>query len=69
MINIGLVNELALMCDRLGVDVWEVIEAAATKPFGFMKFSPGPGWGALHSDRPAVPFVEAALLELHRPFH
>jgi UDP-N-acetyl-D-glucosamine dehydrogenase len=45
MINIGLVNELALMCDRLGVDVWEVIEAAATKPFGFMKFSPGPGLG------------------------
>jgi UDP-N-acetyl-D-glucosamine dehydrogenase len=45
MINIGLVNELALMCDRLGVDVWEVIEAAATKPFGFMKFLPGPGLG------------------------
>lgn len=45
MINIGLVNELALMCDRLDVDVWEVIEAAATKPFGFMKFTPGPGLG------------------------
>ena len=45
MINIGFVNELALMCDRLGVDVWEVIDAAATKPFGFMKFSPGPGLG------------------------
>jgi UDP-N-acetyl-D-glucosamine dehydrogenase len=45
MINIGLVNELAIMCDRMGVDVWEVIEAAATKPFGFMKFSPGPGLG------------------------
>lgn len=45
MINIGLVNELALMCDRLGVDVWEVIDAAATKPFGFMKFTPGPGLG------------------------
>jgi len=41
MINIGMVNELAIMCDRLGVDVWEVIDAAATKPFGFMKFSPG----------------------------
>jgi len=39
------VNELALMCDRLKVDVWEVIEAAATKPFGFMKFTPGPGLG------------------------
>lgn len=45
MINIGLVNEMALMCDRLEVDIWEVIEAAATKPFGFMKFSPGPGLG------------------------
>ncbi len=45
MINIGLVNEMALMCDRLKIDVWEVIDAAATKPFGFMKFSPGPGLG------------------------
>ncbi len=45
MINIGLVNELAIMCHHLGVDVWEVIEAAATKPFGFMKFTPGPGLG------------------------
>ena len=44
-VNIGLVNELALMCDRLKVDVWEVIEAAATKPFGFMPFYPGPGLG------------------------
>jgi UDP-N-acetyl-D-glucosamine dehydrogenase len=45
MVNIGMVNELAIMCDRLGVDVWEVIDAAATKPFGFMKFTPGPGLG------------------------
>jgi len=45
MINIGLVNELAIMCDRLKIDVWEVIDAAATKPFGFMKFTPGPGLG------------------------
>ena len=45
MINIGLVNELAIMCDRLKVDVWEVIDAAASKPFGFMKFTPGPGLG------------------------
>jgi len=44
-VNIGLVNELALMCDRLGVSVWEVVEAAATKPFGFMPFYPGPGLG------------------------
>ena len=45
MINIGLVNELAIMCEYLDVDVWEVIDAAATKPFGFMKFTPGPGLG------------------------
>lgn len=45
MINIALANELAQACDRLGVDVWGVIEAAATKPFGFMKFTPGPGLG------------------------
>ncbi len=44
-INIGLANEIALMCDRLDLDVWEVIEAAATKPYGFMKFLPGPGLG------------------------
>ncbi len=44
-VNIGLVNEVALMCKRLGVDVWEVIEAAASKPFGFMPFFPGPGLG------------------------
>lgn len=45
MINVGLVNELAIMCDRLRLDVWEVIDAAATKPFGYMKFTPGPGLG------------------------
>jgi len=44
-VNIGLVNEFAIMCDRLGLDVWEVIEAAATKPFGFLPFYPGPGLG------------------------
>ena len=44
-VNIGLVNELALMCDKLGIDVWEVIDAAKTKPFGFMPFYPGPGLG------------------------
>jgi UDP-N-acetyl-D-glucosamine dehydrogenase len=44
-VNIGLVNEVALMCDRLGLNVWEVINASATKPFGFMKFTPGPGIG------------------------
>ncbi|HEY59774.1 MAG TPA: nucleotide sugar dehydrogenase [Anaerolineae bacterium] len=45
MINIGLVNEMAIMSDRLGIDIWEVIKAAGTKPFGFMKFLPGPGLG------------------------
>ena len=45
MINIGLVNEIALMCDRMGINVWEVIDAAGTKPFGFMAFYPGPGLG------------------------
>ncbi|NPV67669.1 MAG: nucleotide sugar dehydrogenase [Anaerolineae bacterium] len=44
-VNIGLVNEMAIMCDKLGVNVWEVIEAASTKPFGFMPFYPGPGLG------------------------
>jgi UDP-N-acetyl-D-glucosamine dehydrogenase len=44
-VNIAMVNEMALMCDRLGIDVWEVIEAAASKPFGFMRFTPGPGLG------------------------
>jgi UDP-N-acetyl-D-glucosamine dehydrogenase len=44
-VNIGLVNELALLCDRMGIDVWQVIDAAATKPFGFMPFYPGPGLG------------------------
>lgn len=44
-VNIGLVNEVLLMCDVLGIDAWEVIDAAATKPFGFMKFTPGPGLG------------------------
>ncbi|MCJ7621992.1 MAG: nucleotide sugar dehydrogenase [Anaerolineaceae bacterium] len=45
MVNLGMVNEVAIMCDRLGIDVWDVIDAAATKPFGFMKFTPGPGIG------------------------
>jgi UDP-N-acetyl-D-glucosamine dehydrogenase len=44
-VNIGLVNEMALMCDKLGLDVWEVVEAAATKPYGYMPFYPGPGLG------------------------
>ena len=44
-VNIALVNELAILCDRMGIDIWEVVEAAATKPYGFMRFDPGPGMG------------------------
>jgi UDP-N-acetyl-D-glucosamine dehydrogenase len=44
-VNIALVNELAMLTDRMGIDIWEVVEAAATKPFGFMRFEPGPGMG------------------------
>jgi UDP-N-acetyl-D-glucosamine dehydrogenase len=44
-VNIALVNELAMLCDRMGIDIWEVVDAADTKPFGFMRFSPGPGLG------------------------
>jgi UDP-N-acetyl-D-glucosamine dehydrogenase len=44
-VNIALVNEMAMLCDRLGIDIWEVVEAASTKPFGFMRFDPGPGMG------------------------
>ncbi len=44
-VNIALVNELKMVYDRMGIDIWEVLDAAATKPFGFMRFNPGPGWG------------------------
>ena len=44
-VNIALVNELALLCERMGIDIWEVIQAASSKPFGFMPFTPGPGVG------------------------
>ncbi len=44
-VNIALVNELAMLCDRMGIDIWEVVDAAATKPYGFMRFEPGPGMG------------------------
>ena len=57
-VNIALVNEMAIFCDELGVDLWESIEAAATKPFGFQKFLPGPGVGrSLHPGRPLLPVV------------
>jgi UDP-N-acetyl-D-glucosamine dehydrogenase len=44
-VNIALVNELKIIYDRMGIDIWEVLDAASTKPFGFMRFNPGPGWG------------------------
>ncbi len=44
-VNIALVNQMAMLCDRMEIDIWEVVEAAATKPYGFMKFTPGPGMG------------------------
>jgi UDP-N-acetyl-D-glucosamine dehydrogenase len=62
-VNIALVNELAQLCDRLGVDVWEVIDAAATKPFGFMRFEPGPGMGG-HC-LPVDPFYLAFTARAH----
>ena len=70
MINIGLVNEMALMCDRMGINVWEVIDAAATKPFGFMPFYPGPGLGRpLHPDRSVLSLLEDQAGRHRSPFH
>ena len=60
-VNIALVNELAMFADDLGIDVWEAIDAASTKPFGYMRFTPGPGRRrALPADRPVVPVVAGA---------
>ena len=60
-VNIALVNELKIVFDRMGIDVWEVLDAASTKPFGFMRFNPGPGLGRpLHSARSVLPGVEGA---------
>ena len=69
-VNIALVNELAQLCDRMDIDVWEVVGAAATKPFGFMSFQPGPGpRRALHPARPVLPLVEGARVRLHDALH
>jgi UDP-N-acetyl-D-glucosamine dehydrogenase len=68
-VNIALVNELAILCDRMGIDVWDVIDAAATKPFGFMPFRPGPGLGG-HCI-PIDPFYltwKAREFDLHTEF-
>ena len=69
-VNIALVNELAMLCDRMGLDVWEVIDAAATKPYGFMRFTPGPGAGRpLHPDRPLLPGLAGAPVRLPDRVH
>ena len=69
-VNIGLVNELALMCHRMGLDVWEVIDAAKTKPFGFMPFSPGSRPGRpLYPDRSLLPLVEGTAVQLRSSVH
>ena len=58
-VNIALVNELKMVFDKMGIDVWEVLDAASTKPFGFMRFNPGPGLGrSLHPARPLLPRLE-----------
>ena len=69
-VNIGLVNELAQMCHKLDIDVWEVIDAAKTKPFGFMPFYPGPGpRRPLHPDRSVLSVVEGAAERVRVPVH
>ena len=69
-VNIALVNELAQLCDRMGIDIWEVVDAAATKPFGFMRFEPGPGpRRPLHPDRPLLPHLEGTRVRLLDPVH
>ena len=69
-VNIALVNELAILCDRMGIDIWEVVDAAATKPFGYMRFSPGPGpRRPLHPDRSLLPQLEGARVRLLHGVH
>ena len=69
-VNIALVNELKMTFDRMGIDIWEVIEAAKTKPFGFMPFYPGPGpRRALHPARPVLPVLEGRRVRHVDPLH
>ena len=69
-VNIALVNELAQLCDRMNIDIWEVVDAAATKPFGFMRFEPGPRpRRPLHPDRPVLPHLEGARVRLLDAVH
>ena len=64
-INIGLINELAILCDRMEISIWEVIDAAKTKPYGFQAFYPGPGLGGpLHSPGSLLPYVEGQGVRL-----
>ena len=69
-VNIALVNELAMLCDRLSLNVWEVVDAAATKPYGFMRFTPGARPGRpLHPDRPVLPVVARPPVRLPDRVH
>ena len=69
-VNIGLINEVALICDRMDLDVWEIIDAAATKPFGFMPFYPrARAWWTLHPDRSTLPLLESTDVSVPRPIH
>ena len=67
-VNIALVNELAMLADRMGIDIWEVVDAASTKPYGFMRFEPGPGHGRpLPAGRPVLPdLARARVRHVHR---
>ena len=68
-VNIALVNELAILCDRMSLNVWEIIDAASTKPYGFMRFTPGPGSEALPSHRSLLPHVEGPRVRLPDGVH
>ena len=58
-VNIALVNELKVIYDKMGIDIWEVLDAASTKPFGFMRFNPGPGLGGPHTPVFLLPCMES----------
>ena len=67
-VNIALVNEMAMLADRMGIDIWEVVDAAATKPYGFMRFEPGPGHGRpLPAGRPVLPVAGGRASSTCRP--
>ena len=69
-VNIALVNEMAMLCDRMKIDIWEVIDAASTKPYGFTRFLPGPGLGGhCIPDRPVLPELESARIQFPNELH